>query len=286
MPDPWIDAQSRRLLQELARIQSRLSSLRISVPDVKGAVVMVNGRRVGSTPLSEAITVIAGTVVVEIEADGYRAATRTLQLEPGAGVRARFDLVAEKKAAERPTASSSRPAGAPTPPAATAAESTTAESSAGLPAPASGPKSVLPGDSPPTSGPTAPMPASQTNATEEATASISAGSDLRLPAYISAGGAVIGVGVGVAFLLVRNNHIATFNDDATCLLGSETRGERCGNELDSANTAEAVMTGAFIGGGVLAAAAALLFLIDDNDESPTEVAPGPGDVGVSVTGRF
>ena len=258
--DPWIDSQSQRLLSVLAAIQSKLGSLRVLVPEVEGALVLVNGRRIGTTPLRKPIVLKAGTIVVEVRANGYRPITRTLELEPGAGVRERFLLVATSTSKGAATVARASPSSRPP-----TLDSKAAGSEQATPA----------------------MPSPVPPAKEGAAVALSAGPDLRLPAYVSAGGAVVAVGVGFAFLFIRNGHVDEFNDDTVCLVGDQSRGERCGDKLDAANTAEAVMTGAFIGGGVLAAAAAVLFFLDgSDDESVAAFVPGPGDVGVSVTARF
>ena len=245
--DPWINQRREPLKQALAVIRQRLAQLTIDVPDVDGATIKINGRRVGTSPLNRPVSVVAGSAVVEVSAPNYWAMTRTLNLQPGSRAREQFVLVAKPPPPPPPMAATPRP-----PPPPTGSES------------------------------------NQTTTTQANLTKSSDGPDLALPAYITAGGAAVALGVGVAYLFIRNGHVDRYNDDSVCLVGNRTRDENCGDELSSANTAETIMIAGFAGGGVLAATALTLFLLDGSgdDSSTSALGPGPGDVGLSWMARF
>lgn len=88
----WID-QNRVLLEgALARMAEHVAHLDV-VGAVEGAEVRVNGELAGAVPLSEPLTVLAGTVVLEVSAPGYVPMRRTLELRRGARARERVVLV-------------------------------------------------------------------------------------------------------------------------------------------------------------------------------------------------
>lgn len=250
----WIRRYRSPLKGALVTIRERLGSLSVQVPGVRGAVVRVNGEAAGRSPLAEPVRVVAGTVVVEISAEGYWPMSRQIEVKAGTRARERFTLVERTEEA------------APPPSVATAAPSGVSPPSGGATVSAVEPAVV---------GPSASLQASRTG-----------GPDLTVPAFLAAGGAAAGVGVGVAFLLVRNGHVDNYNDDR-CLDGERTRDENCGDELDAADDAELVMTAGFIGAGVLGVTAAILFLLDGPDAPPrADLGPGPGDLGASWVVRF
>jgi hypothetical protein len=62
---------------------TRMAQLVVTVP-VPGAEVVVNGKRVGATPLPASVAVPPGKVSVEVQRAGYRTATQTISLDEGA----------------------------------------------------------------------------------------------------------------------------------------------------------------------------------------------------------
>jgi tetratricopeptide (TPR) repeat protein len=78
--DPWLRAHRAELNRAKARLQKQLGTL-----DVKGtpagAQVFVNGRMVGSLPLSGKVRAEAGTVIVKGAKDGYLDSVQELQLK-------------------------------------------------------------------------------------------------------------------------------------------------------------------------------------------------------------
>lgn len=91
--DPWIASNRRLLGAGLAAIRSHLGSLDVEA-DVAGAELWVNGARVGRLPLAAPLRVEAGSVIVEVRAEGYAAARRVTSVEPGGSARETVHLVA------------------------------------------------------------------------------------------------------------------------------------------------------------------------------------------------
>jgi PEGA domain len=71
--------------------ESSNAHLTLTVP-VPGAEVLVNGQRVGTTPLPASVAVAPGTAAIEVRRPGYRVATRTIQVDEGSNGSLRFDL--------------------------------------------------------------------------------------------------------------------------------------------------------------------------------------------------
>jgi hypothetical protein len=105
---------------------------------------------------------------------------------------------------------------------------------------------------------------------------------------------VLGLGAGVAGVLLRADAVSNFNDDALCFqprTPALTRGEQCGGELDATRNGEIL---AAIGFGLAAGAAIVTFIAllvgGGGDEPQRERAiacgSGPGTLGVSCEGRF
>src|SRR5579872_2194538 len=80
--DAWITANRRVLDEGLGAIQGHLGNLEIEA-DVGGAEVWVNGVKLGVLPLPSPLRVEAGSVVVEVRAEGYATARRNTSVDPG-----------------------------------------------------------------------------------------------------------------------------------------------------------------------------------------------------------
>lgn len=151
-----------------------------------------------------------------------------------------------------------------------------------VPALASAPPPAAPPKAPPppvASAPPPPPPAVTAKTTPPA-----AGPDLSLWGWVAAGGAAAGVGAGVAGLVLRANRVNAYNDDAVCLVGGRTRDENCGDELDAANTFQAMAIAGLVVGGALAGTSILLFVLDGGEE--VTMSMGPGDLGAGIGARF
>lgn len=122
-----------------------------------------------------------------------------------------------------------------------------------------------------------------------ATPTSSAATTRRVFAWVAAGGAAVGLGVGVAGLLLRNDAAARWNGDA-CLSGGRTREANCGS-LRADGERDEVLSGLGFGlGGALAVTSLLLFvtLPSERGEATARLAcgPGPGSLGVSCGGTL
>ncbi len=80
--DPWV-ADRRRVLEDALReVGQHLGNLEVQV-NVAGAAVIVNGRRVGDSPLVRPIRVVAGTSLLEVSAPGHLPDRRTVAVGTG-----------------------------------------------------------------------------------------------------------------------------------------------------------------------------------------------------------
>lgn len=234
MPDRWIEQHRTALESALDVIQGRLGRVEVEC-SVDGAEVRLNGQKIGVTPLSEAGFAVAGTVVLDVEADGYWPVTRQVQVGPGSLARETIKLVAQETNT-MPDA---------------AAETTVPESS----------------------------------------------NIYAIVGWTFAGAAAVGVAVGTAGLLIRNDEIDAYNDPS-CLAGGRSRDENCGDRLDAADSALAMGISGFVAGGAFAIGSLVFLLLDDDAPSAKETAgrssgdrsfvcaPGPGDIGAACALRF
>jgi hypothetical protein len=90
--DPWIVSNRRVLDAGLSAIREHLGSLDVEA-DVAGADLWVNGSRVGPLPLAAPLRVEAGSVIVEVRAEGYAPARRMTSVDPGGSARESVHLV-------------------------------------------------------------------------------------------------------------------------------------------------------------------------------------------------
>lgn len=96
-------------------------------------------------------------------------------------------------------------------------------------------------------------------------------SSLKPYAWVTAGGAVLGLGTGTAFLFVRESHAKKYNDDERCLpANGTTREENCSGDRKSAERAQLFSIIGFGAGGALAVASAVLFVLDGGGDSSGE----------------
>lgn len=79
------DEQQKSLFKLIEEVKGKIAAVRLS-SDVTGARVLVRGTEVGTTPLPDALSVNAGTAKVEVIAEGYRPFEATLELAGGATV--------------------------------------------------------------------------------------------------------------------------------------------------------------------------------------------------------
>jgi hypothetical protein len=89
--DAWI-ASKRELLEDaLAFVAQHLGSVVVTC-NVGGAHVQIDGEKIGSTPLEQAIRVPIGDALLSVHADGFTAAERTVHVETGLTARVEMTL--------------------------------------------------------------------------------------------------------------------------------------------------------------------------------------------------
>ncbi len=90
--DPWIARNRDALTESLAEIQRHVGRLRVT-GGVPGAVVSIDGTRVGTLPMDEPPRVVAGTAVLTVHAPGYYDVSRQVDVPAGGEAREAVDLV-------------------------------------------------------------------------------------------------------------------------------------------------------------------------------------------------
>lgn len=90
--DPWVIARRASLEEERTRVRAHLGRVELlGLPD--GARVRIDGRGPYALPLAEPPWSAVGTVLVEVEADGYFPAARRVVVDVGATTRETISLV-------------------------------------------------------------------------------------------------------------------------------------------------------------------------------------------------
>lgn len=82
MQDPWIASRRPQLQQALTQIQAQLGTVQVA-NGPPGAVVYVNGEARGTLPDAANLRVRAGSVVIEVRAEGYVTVQRSVQVQAG-----------------------------------------------------------------------------------------------------------------------------------------------------------------------------------------------------------
>lgn len=136
----------------------------------------------------------------------------------------------------------------------------------------------------------APPPPPLDDVRSPAAGSHDVGPTMRALAWTAAGGAVLGVGIGLAALVVRNDAVERWNGDA-CLARGRTRLENCGDEQDTAVTMGAVSVAGWVTGAALAVTSVVLFVTAPTSAGRARAGSfgcgiGPGDVGVTCGGTL
>ena len=93
--DPWITRNRAALDGALAVVGRHLATVDL-VGDVAGARVRINGEDAGTLPLAAPVRVIAGTVAVDVTAEGYDALSLRFVAAAGENLRERVTLVAAR----------------------------------------------------------------------------------------------------------------------------------------------------------------------------------------------
>ncbi len=90
--DPWIQSHRAGLDASIAVIEQHVGRLEV-IGNVPGAEVLVNGQPAGTLPLARPLRLIAGSVSVEVRANGYQPAQRSLTVTAGSLARESIDLL-------------------------------------------------------------------------------------------------------------------------------------------------------------------------------------------------
>jgi hypothetical protein len=96
--DPWIARNRAALEGALGEIQRHVGSLELS-GGIPGAEIRLNGTPAGVFPLSGPIRTLAGSVALEVRADGYLPVIRTVIVPAGGRARELVTLVSVRSAA-------------------------------------------------------------------------------------------------------------------------------------------------------------------------------------------
>lgn len=90
--EAWIAQRSAPLNRALQAIRDRLARVEV-LGAPAGAKVLINGKQIGTLPLSAPIYVTAGSTLIELRAQGHRSSNRTIELKAGAFGRETIELL-------------------------------------------------------------------------------------------------------------------------------------------------------------------------------------------------
>lgn len=253
--DPWVRRVRRDLAAQLARAREHVGHLEVIVNAPSGEV-RIGGAAVASLPMREPVRVPSGTLTYEIVAPGYVREVRRVEITAG------VDRLTRENVALTPEPPSLRPPEpvSVTPPAARPEVTQ--------------PPAVQAVPTPPRPRPQAPAPrATWMRPTAIAAAAV--------------GGALL-VG-GVVALVLGSSAADVYNDDSRCFVaGRGSRSAQCPSERDTAEAMRPLAIGGFIGAAVLIGAGVGLFVAAPSERRPVALSlgAGPGDLGLSLGGRF
>jgi hypothetical protein len=217
--DPWIQRHRGALAESLTAVRAHLGSIRIA-SNVKDAEVLINGAHVG-TLSADPFRVVAGQIVIALEAPARVRSERTALVPPGTTVNVEIDLEPENNAGAPASSASVAPTPLPQASPALAVEK----------AP------VL-----------APSPSVEPSRDKRRTA-----------AWITAAGAGVLLTEAVVAQIVGERLMQKYNDDSRCLYGDLSRYERCGHYKDDASAARMAAIAGYTVGGLAAIAATYIF---------------------------
>lgn len=251
--DPWVRRVRRDLGEQLARVREHVGNLEVIINAPRGEL-RIGGATVATLPMTEPLRVPSGALTYEVVAPGFVRELRRVEVAAGVEQLTRENLALTPEAVAPP----------PPPP---RVEPPPIEVT---PPPRIGPPRVVP---PPPIVPPPPRGAWMRPTAIAATAV----------------GGVLLVG-GAAAVLVGAPAAEIYNDDRRCFVfGRGSRGTQCASERATAEQMGALAVAGFVSGGLLAAAGVVLFVVAPSS-SPravaVTVAPGPGDLGLSLGGTF
>jgi hypothetical protein len=238
--DPWIRKNLTTLNGAVDVIRKHLGSLDVIGP--AGAELLVDGHTAGKLPLAKPARVPIGSLTIELKKEGFFAATRPVSIGAGELTRESVDLQPLPAAPPRPVVEV--PPKPPEIPGDRGGEA--------------GGGNKHPPEVPPASG----------------------GGVARTLAWIAAGGAVIGAGVGVAELLILRSKESDITNNMCKIFGDGTASTpQCANLATSRDQARVGSIIAFSAAGALAITSTILFLTSSSSSSPTaalRLSPHPG----------
>lgn len=262
-PDhPWVAKNHDILTKALAQVRSNIGEITIEGPP-RGATVSVNGHEVGTFPLAAPIRAGKGKVDLEVRAEGYEIARRSLHI--GGADRQQIIVVLERTPDNRQREHSPL-AAAPTP-------------ASPAPALSQGPPAV----------PTAPL--------AEGMPSSPPSTDVRQPAGHRTAGLVLGVAAGAALVgavvetVIWQSKRSDYNNTAGCYEDQPNRGAPgCSSLFNTATQAETIAIIGYALAGALTVGSAALLLTEKPPEAQTRsaltCAPGLGKSLVSCRLAF
>lgn len=266
--DPFVREHRDELRRSLRVVAQHVGGLQVN-GGVFGARVYVNDVEVARLPMAGAIRVVATTVRLRVEADGYHSAERPVIIS--AGERPTIEAVTLEPLPQVAPPASTAPA-EPEPPPIVAAPVTT-------------PTVATPLEAPVVAAP----PRVTSRAVLETPTAPPRGNTARTLAWVSAGGAVVLLGVGIAGYVLGSGAAARWNDDGVCgLQGTSTR-DACLEDRQTTDTMSALTIAGLAGAGVLAVTSAVLFVASPRSapaRASMRCGGGPGMVGVSCAVRF
>lgn len=97
--DPWVARNQEALQGALRQIESRLGWIEVRATPA-GATLTINQQSMGALPLAQPARVAAGTVTLEVSAEGYVTQRRSIEVSGGARMREVFELVRQGQSSE------------------------------------------------------------------------------------------------------------------------------------------------------------------------------------------
>lgn len=245
---PWIAGHRATLEAALREMASRLGTLELSC-NVDGALVRVDGRVLGKTPLDGPAYLLAGQSVIQVLAPGYFDVTRQVYVDAGALSRLDVSLTPTEAGSAAPSSDSGDSAGP-------RADSQLAPAL---------PQSTAPGAA---------------HGAGEASAK-----DFLM--YGSLGVAALGLSIGVAGYGLREVNVRVYNDDALCAAQvGPRRSEECPGEAKRVRLGEAMAIGGFSAAGVFGALAGYLWLDTPRAMGTAGLGCDIGLGSIRCSGRF
>lgn len=248
--DPWVRRVRRDLAEQLARVRGHVGNLEVIINAPRGEL-RIGGAAVAALPMTEPVRVPSGALTYEVVAPGFVREIRRVEVTPGAEHLTRENLALTPEAVAPPPPLAEPPPTPVTPP----------------------PRIEPPRDAPP---PQVVLPPPR-------------GAWMRPTAIAAtAVGGVLLLG-GAAAVLVGAPAAETYNDDRRCfVVGRGSRGAQCPSERATAEAMGALAVAGFVSGGLLAVAGVVLFVAAPSSPRAVAVmvAPGPGELGLSLGGTF